>query len=91
MSALLALVHPGAFLAAVPPQQREDYLRRAGRRRAEGAQQRLRTRLGAPGPVRRADRRLGTADPAAAREAEAALLIDPASRLRPGGAYGPPA
>ncbi len=90
VSALLALVHPGAFLATVPAGQREDYLRRAGRRRAEGVQQRLRTRLGRPAAVRRGDRRLGSDDPAAAREAEAAMLTDPASRLRAAGSYGPP-
>ena len=91
VSALLAIAHPDTFLAAIPEAQREAYLQRAGRRRAEGVQQRLRTRLGRPAAVRRADRRLGTADPAAAREAEAALLTDPAARLRSDGAYGPPA
>ena len=90
VSALLALPHPDTFLAAVPEQQRDDYLRRAGRRRAEGVQQRLRTRLGRPAAVRRSDRRLGSDDPAAAREAEAALLTDPSARLRAHGAYGPP-
>ncbi len=89
VSALLALAHPDTFLAAVPAEQREDYLRRAGRRRAEGVQQRLRTRLGRPAAVRRRDRRLGTDDPAEAREAEAALLTDPSSRLGPDGSYGP--
>jgi fatty acid synthase len=90
VSALLALAHPDTFLAAVPAQEREDYLRRAGRRRAEGVQQRLRTRLGRPAAVRRRDRRLGTDDPVAAREAEAALLTDPSARLRPDGSYGTP-
>ncbi len=88
VSALLAIAHPDTFLAAVPAAQRADYLRRAGRRRAEGVQERLRTRLGRPAAVRRSDRRLGTNDPAAAREAEAALLTDPSSRLRADGSYG---
>ena len=88
VSALLAIAHPDTFLAAVPTEQRAEYLRRAGRRRAEGVQQRLRTRLGRPAAVRRSDRRLGTNDPAAAREAEAALLTDPSSRLRADGSYG---
>jgi fatty acid synthase len=90
VSALLAIVHPDAFLAAVPAERREDYLRRAGRRRAEGVQQRLRTRLGRPAAVRRRDRRLGTDDPSDAREAEAALLTDPSVRLGPDGSYGTP-
>ena len=90
VSALLAIAHPDTFLAAVPADRRDEYLRRAGRRRAEGVQQRLRTQLGRPAAVRRRDRRLGTAEPVAAREAEAALLTDPAARLRSNGAYGPP-
>ncbi|MDP2711204.1 MAG: beta-ketoacyl synthase N-terminal-like domain-containing protein, partial [Solirubrobacteraceae bacterium] len=90
VSALLAIAHPDTFLSAVPAEQRADYLARAGRRRAEGVQQRLRTRLGRPAAVRRGDRRLGTDDPAAAREAEAALLTDPAVRLREDGVFGPP-
>ena len=88
VSALLAIAHPDSFLAAVPEALRADYLRRAGRRRAEGAQQRLRTRLGRPAAVRRNDRRLGPDDdPSAIREAEAALLTDPSMRLDPGGIY----
>jgi fatty acid synthase len=91
VSALLAIAHPGCFLAVVAPQLREDYLRRAGRRRAEGVQERLRTRLGRPAPLRRSDRRLGSpGDPAAVREAEAALLTDPAMRLGADGTFGRP-
>ena len=86
VSALLAIAHPESFLAAVPTDQREEYLRRAGRRRAAAAQQRLRTRLGRPEAVRRTDRRLGASGDE--REAEAALLLDPGSRLGPDGAFG---
>ena len=53
VSAVLAIAHPDTFLAAVPPEQRDDYLARAGRRRAEGARRRLETRLGRPPLVRR--------------------------------------
>ena len=80
VSALLAIAHPDCFLAAVPEAEREDYLRRAGRRRAEGVHERLRTRHGRPAAVRRTDRRLDAppGDPVAERDAEAALLTDPA-------------
>ena len=48
----------------VPATARDDYLRRAGRRRAEGAQRRLETRLGRPtAPVRRPRARARTATP----------------------------
>ena len=36
VSALLAIAHPDVFVAAVPAAERDDYLRRAGRRRARG-------------------------------------------------------
>jgi fatty acid synthase len=51
VSALLAVAHPDTFLAALDDP--EDYLRRAARRRAEGAQRRLETRHGRPPTVRR--------------------------------------
>ena len=81
VSALLAVAHPDSFLAAVPKVLREGYIRRAGRRRAEGEQQRLRTRLGRPEPLRRSGLRV------ASREAEAALLTDPSVRLGADGTY----
>ena len=46
VSAVLAIAHPDTFLAALD--DRDDYLRRAGRRRAQGVQRRLETRLGRP-------------------------------------------
>ena len=51
VSAVLAIAHPDTFLAALDDPG--EYLRRAGRRRALGAQRRLETRHGRPGPVRR--------------------------------------
>ncbi len=84
VSALLAIANPERFLACVPEAQRADYQRRAARRRAQGEQQRLRTRLGRPAPVRREDRRVGD------RDAEAALLTDPALRLDGDGRYARP-
>ncbi|MDA0136568.1 DUF1729 domain-containing protein [Solirubrobacter sp. CPCC 204708] len=68
VSAILAVAHPDTFHAAVPQDQREDYLQRAGRRRAEGVRRRLEMRLGRPPLVRRPR--------ALDRDAEAALLLD---------------
>jgi fatty acid synthase, bacteria type len=65
VSAILAIAHPDTFLAAVG--DRDDYLRRAARRRAEGVQRRLKMRM-RPAPVRRA-RQLD-------RDAEAEMLLD---------------
>ena len=47
-----AVAHPDTFLAAFR-NERDDYLRRAGRRRAEGARRRLRDAARRPAPVRR--------------------------------------
>ena len=48
VSAILALAHPDTFHAAIDPALRDDYLQRAGRRRAEGVRRRLEMRLGKP-------------------------------------------
>jgi fatty acid synthase len=97
VSALLALAHPDTFVAALPADQRDDYVRRAAARRARGERSRLAVRHGMAPPLRRTDRRLGldpadapAADPTSAREAEAAALLDPATRLAPDGVLRPP-
>jgi fatty acid synthase len=69
VSAVLAVAHPATFLAAVPANVREAYLRHAGRRRAEGAQRRLAARLGRPQQVRR------NGGPRPDRDAETATLL----------------
>lgn len=68
VSAVLAVAHPDTFHAAIPEAERDDYLTRAGRRRAEGARRRLELRVGKPPQVRRPR----TLD----REQEATLLLD---------------
>jgi fatty acid synthase len=70
VSAVLAVAHPDLFVAAIPAREREAYLRRAGRRRAEGVQRRLRAQLGRPPLVRR------NGGPRPDRDTEAATLLD---------------
>lgn len=68
VSAILAIAHPDTFHAAIPHDQREDHLRRAAHRRAEGVRRRLELRVGNVPQVRRPR--------ALDREAEARLLLD---------------
>jgi fatty acid synthase len=68
VSAILAVAHADTFHAAIPEEARDDYLRRAGRRRAEGVLRRLQMRVGKTPTVRRPR----TLD----RDAEATLLLD---------------
>lgn len=90
VSGLVALVHPQAFLAAVPADQREDYLRRSGERVLIG-RRRLASAIAGGRPLfeRPADRRFDHDAPEKAPEKaqEAAMLLDPASRLGAEGYY----
>jgi fatty acid synthase len=86
VSGLVALVHPQAFLAALDPEQREDYQRRADARVLAG-QRRLAAAIAGGPPLyeKPADRRFG-AD-VAEKPLEAEMLLDPASRLGDGDVY----
>ncbi|MGE2690810.1 fatty acid synthase subunit beta domain-containing protein [Mycolicibacterium pulveris] len=89
VSGLVALVHPQAFLAALSPQQREDYLERANARVLAG-QLRLASAI-AGGPAlyeKPADRRFSADGPEKRQEAE--MLLNPASRLGDGDVYAAP-
>jgi fatty acid synthase len=86
VSGLVALVHPQAFLAALDPEQREDYQRRAGERVLAG-QRRLASAI-AGGPVlyeKPADRRFHHDAPEKRQEAD--MLLDASSRLGADGWY----
>jgi fatty acid synthase len=86
VSGLVALVHPQAFLAALDPQQREDYRRRANARVLEG-QRRLASAI-AGGPAlyeKPADRRFGHEAPE--KRQEAAMLLNADARLGEDGWY----
>ncbi|OBG66174.1 MULTISPECIES: type I polyketide synthase [unclassified Mycobacterium] len=86
VSGLVALVHPQAFIASLDADQRADYQRRAEARLLAG-QRRLVSAIagGAPMYERPADRRFSHDAPE--KRQEAAMLLDPASRLGEGEAY----
>nr|WP_142274312.1 type I polyketide synthase [Mycobacterium scrofulaceum] len=90
VSGLVALVHPQAFIAALDPEQRADYQRRAEARLLAG-QRRLVSAIagGAPMYERPPDRRFDHDVPE--KRQEAAMLLNPASRLGEGEAYEVPA
>ena len=86
VSGLVALVHPQAFIAALDPEQRADYQKRADARLLAG-QRRLASAIagGAPMYERPADRRFDHEAPE--KRQESAMLLDPAARLGDGDTY----
>ena len=86
VSGLIALVHPQAFLAALPEGERESYLERSAQRVLAG-QRRLASAIAGGRPLyeRPAGRRFDRDDPEKA--SEAAMLLDPAARLGDDGTY----
>jgi fatty acid synthase len=88
VSGLVALVHPQAFLAALSPEERQDYKERAGARVLAG-QRRLASAIAGGRPMyeRPADRRFSHDAPEKRQEAE--MLLDPAARLGVDDVYGP--
>ncbi|WP_304441918.1 beta-ketoacyl synthase N-terminal-like domain-containing protein, partial [Mycobacterium sp. 1245499.0] len=86
VSGLVALVHPQAFVAALDPQQRADYQRRADARLLAG-QRRLASAIagGAPMYERPPNRRFDHDE--SEKRQEAAMLLNPDSRLGDGDAY----
>jgi fatty acid synthase len=86
VSGLVALVHPQAFLATLSADERHDYQRRANARVLAG-QRRLAAAIAGGQPMyeRPADRRFDHDGPE--KPQEAAMLLDPASRLGADGTY----
>jgi len=86
VSGLVALVHPQAFVAALDPDQRADYQRRAEARLLAG-QRRLASAIagGTPMYERPADRRFD--HDASEKRQEAAMLLNPDARLGDDRAY----
>lgn len=90
VSGLVALVHPQAFIAALHPDQRADYQRRADTRLLAG-QRRLASAIAGGPPMyqRPADRRFDHHAPE--KRQEAAMLLNPAARLGDDEVYHVPA
>jgi fatty acid synthase len=87
VSGLVALVHPQAFLAALNPEQREDYQQRAGARVLQGQRTLASAIAGGPALYEKpADRRFNHDSPEKRQEAD--MLLDPESRLGEDGWYG---
>ena len=89
VSGLVALVHPQALLAALSPERREDYQRRANARVLAG-QHRLASAIAGGRALyeKPGDRRFNHDSPEKRQEAD--MLLDPASRLGEGGWYERP-
>ena len=86
VSGLVALVHPQAFLAALDPEQREDYQRRAGERVLKGQRTLASAIAGGPALYEKpADRRFNHDSPEKRQEAD--MLLDVDSRLGADGWY----
>jgi fatty acid synthase len=86
VSGLVALVHPQAFLAALKPEARADYVARA-RARVLAGQRRLASAIAGGRPLyeRPADRRFDHDAPEKAQEA--AMLLDSSARIGGDGFY----
>lgn len=87
VSGLVAVVHPQAFLASLSPEDRADYVARADARVLAG-QRRLASAMAGGRPLyeRPADRRFDHDFPE--KPQEAAMLLDPSSRLGDDDVYG---
>ena len=85
VSGLIAVVHPQAFLEALPADERESYLERSRQRTIDGRMRLTQAMCGGDTMYERpADRRFGDAG---VRAREAAMLLDPEARLGVDGVY----
>lgn len=89
VAALVAIVHPDAFVALLGADVRDDYLERSVHRGVAGARRRLAAQAGGPPLYRRPDRRLGDDD--GHRSRELAVLLDDGARLGDDGVLRPAA
>ncbi|NNH73777.1 type I polyketide synthase [Nocardia uniformis] len=90
VSGLLAIVHPQAFVQAIDPERREEYLRKAEERKLSGRQRFVEAMCGGDALYERpADRRLGgDGTPAKqSRQLEADMLLSRDARLGTDGVY----
>jgi fatty acid synthase len=84
VAGLVAMVHPDAFVAALPTDQRESYLAASRVRRIAGRLRVARVMLGEDGYTKPRGRRLGEKSSA---DLEASVLLDANARLGEGEVY----
>ncbi|MGZ8771223.1 MAG: hypothetical protein ACXWXJ_09520, partial [Aeromicrobium sp.] len=85
VSGLIAVVHPQAFLEALPADESESYEARSRQRTIDGRMRLAQAMCGGKAMYERpADRRLGDKG---VRAREAAMLLDPEARLSVDGVY----
>ena len=84
VAGLVAMVHPDAFIAALPADQREAYVAASRARRIAGRLRVARVMLGEDGYTKPRGRRLGEKSSA---DLEAAVLLDAGARLGEGEVY----
>ena len=88
VSAMVAVAHPGAFVAALSPAQRDAWLQRATARLVSGEARRLDAMCGGDPLFKKAEqRRFADSDVARTKADESAMLVDPAARLGEDGVY----
>jgi len=88
VSAMIVVAHPGAFVAALDPEQRESWLERATARLVAGQARFIDAMHGGAPLFEKAEkRRFASADLAATKADESAMLVDPQARLGEDGVY----
>ena len=88
VSAMIVVAHPGAFVAALPEDQRAAWLEKAGARLVAGEARRLDAMHGGAPLFEKAEkRRFASSDLAETKADESAMLVDPQARLGEDGVY----
>ncbi|MEO7070138.1 MAG: beta-ketoacyl synthase N-terminal-like domain-containing protein, partial [Nostocoides sp.] len=88
VSAMVAVAHPGAFVAALSPEQRETWLQAATARLVAGEARRLDAMCGGDPLYRKPEqRRFADSSVTLTKADESAMLIDPRARLGEDGVY----
>ncbi len=88
VSAMIVVAHPGAFVAALAPEQRESWLQRATARLVAGEARFIDAMHGgAPLFTKTEQRRFADSDLKATKADESAMLVDPQARLGEDGVY----
>ncbi len=88
VSAMVAVAHPGAFVAALSPSQRDAWMQQATARLVAGEARRLDAMCGGDPLFKKAEqRRFADSDVKQTKADETAMLVDPQARLGDDGVY----